>query len=288
MTTLLAQHVAETGQEFKTGAVGRMWDLSLGQPWLLNALAYQACFKDKSAPDRSRPICVAAIDRPKETLSCKQVTHLDQLADKLREARVRRVVEPLLAGSERHEFTSRELEYVRDLGLIARHAPVRIANPIYREVVPHELTYALQEGLSLDPGRHRAEGGALDVRALMKRFQEFFRRHSEHWVRHFGYDEAGPQLILQALLLRVVNSGGQVEREYGLGRRRTHLLIRWPLSDGTALTYVIECEVLRRGRSIDRVVREGMHLTETYLDLCGAESGHLVVFDMRPGKSWEE
>ena len=288
VTTLLAQHVAETGQEFETGAVGRIWDLSRGQPWLVNALAYQACFKDKSARDRSRPICAAAIDRAKETLICKRVTHLDQLADKLREARVRRVVEPLLAGSERHEFTSRDLEYVRDLGLIARHAPVRIANPIYREVVPRELTYALQEGLNLDPRRHRTEGGALDVTTLMKRFQEFFRRHSEHWVRRFGYDEAGPQLILQAFLQRVVNSGGQIEREYGLGRRRTDLLIRWPLSDGTELTYVIECKVLLRGRSIDRVVREGMHQTETYMDLCGAESGHLIVFDMRPGKSWEE
>lgn len=65
-------------------------------------------------------------------------------------------------------------------------------------------------------------------------------------------------------------------------------MIRWPRSDGTELTYVIECKVLRRGRSMDRVVREGMHQTETYMDRCGAESGHLVVFDMRTGKSWED
>ena len=87
VATLLAQHVAETGQKFETGAVGRIWDLSRGQPWLVNAMAYRACFKDKAGRDRSRPICVAAIDRAKETLICKRVTHLDQLADKLREAR---------------------------------------------------------------------------------------------------------------------------------------------------------------------------------------------------------
>jgi len=40
----------------------------------------------------------------------------------------------------------------------------------------------------------------------------------EHW-------EAGPQLLLQAFLQRVINAGGQIEREYGLGRRRTDLLV---------------------------------------------------------------
>ena len=38
-----------------------------------------------------------------------------------------------------------------------------------------------------------------------------------------------PQLLLlQAFLQRVVNSGGRIEREYGLGRGRTDLLIVWP------------------------------------------------------------
>ena len=44
------------------------------------------------------------------------MTHLDQLADKLREDRVRRVVEPMLSGADEHAFSNRDVEYVRDLG----------------------------------------------------------------------------------------------------------------------------------------------------------------------------
>ena len=63
---------------------------------------------------------------------------------------MRRVVEPLLSGGAEGTFTARDLEYVRDLGLVSPDSPPRIANPIYAEVVPRELTYAAQEGLFAD------------------------------------------------------------------------------------------------------------------------------------------
>ena len=41
---------------------------------------------------------------------------------------------------------------------------------------------------------------------LIAAFQTFFREHSEHWVQRFEqYQEAGPQLLLQAHLQRIVN-----------------------------------------------------------------------------------
>ena len=87
------------------------------------------------------------IDEAQEQLIVRRETHLDQLADKLQEDRVRRVVGPLLSGGDEREFSARDLEYVRDLGLIARDDPLRIANPVYAEVVPRELTVAAQAGL---------------------------------------------------------------------------------------------------------------------------------------------
>jgi hypothetical protein len=38
---------------------------------------------------------------------------------------------------------------------------------------------------------------------LMAAFQLFFQEHSRHWLERFQYKEAGPQLLLQAFLLRV-------------------------------------------------------------------------------------
>ena len=283
--SLLAQHTGETGQAFDTDALESVWARSQGQPWLVNALAAQACFRNKSGRDRDRPITGDDVHEAQEQLIVRRETHLDQLADKLREDRVRRVVEPLLSGSDRPpEFSDRDLEYVRDLGLIARDLPLRIANPVYAEVVPRELTYATQAGLAQDTAWYVDAEGELDVVKLLAAFQEFFREHSEHWVRRFDYQEAGPQLLLQAFLQRIVNGGGRIEREYGLGRGRTDLLIVWP-QGGRTRKFVVECKILRK--SLERTISEGLEQTAAYMDRCAAEAGHLVIFDRGEGK-WED
>ena len=204
---------------------------------------------------------------------------------------MRRVVEPLLSGGDERAFSSRDLEYTRDLGLIAQHGPLRIANPIYAEVVPRELTQAAQAGLVEDATWYTDAGGGLDADKLLAAFQAFFREHSEHWMGRFNYAEAGPQLLLQAFLQRVVNSGGRIEREYGLGRKRTDLLIVWPRGGVSAMEsnadrFVIECKVLHK--NLERTIREGLEQTVGYMDRCGSRAGHLVIFDRSEGKRWED
>ena len=284
-TALLGQHTAETGQAFTAEALALVWERTQGQPWLVNALAADACFEDEAGRDRSRPIDAAAVLAAQERLILRRETHLDQLADKLQEERVRRVVEPLLSGDAESGFSGRDLEYVRDLGLVARDDPLRLANPIYAEVVPRELTYAVQEGLIEEMAWYVDADGGLNVPKLLSAFQAFFREHSEHWVGRFDYREAGPQLLLQAFLQRVVNGGGRIEREYGLGRGRTDLLIVWP-HGGRTRRFVVECKLLRR--SLERTIRDGLEQTAAYVDLCGAEAGHLVIFDRAADRSWDE
>ena len=66
--SLLAQHTAETGQAFTVEARAAIWDLTQGQPWLVNALAYEACFRNKAGRDRSRPVTAAAVHDAREQL----------------------------------------------------------------------------------------------------------------------------------------------------------------------------------------------------------------------------
>ncbi len=282
---LLAQHTEETGQVFTEDALMEGWTLTCGQPWLVNALAYDACFRNKAGRDRRREIDAAAVTEARERLIARRETHLDQLADKLQEDRVRRVVGPLLSGGDEREFSAHDIEYVRDLGLIANSGPLRIANPIYAEVVPRELTYAAQAGLVEEMAWYVDADGGLEVGKLLTAFQEFFREHSEHWVERFDYREAGPQLLLQAFLQRVVNGGGRIEREYGLGRRRTDLLIVWP-QGGRARKFVIECKVLHK--SLERTIADGLAQTAAYMDRCAAEAGHLVIFDRDESRGWDD
>ena len=286
---LLAQHTAESGQAWMDEALGEVCDSTRGQPWLVNALAYEACFRNRAGRERTRPITVEAIRDAREQIILRRETHLDQLARNLEEERVRRVIGPLLSGDPKAEaLPVDDIQYVRDLGLVARDRPIEIANPIYQEVIPRELTWSTQEMLAQDPTWYVGTDGDLLVDDLLAAFQQFFREHSEHWVDGLQYKEAGPQLLLQAFLQRIVNSGGRVEREYGLGRMRTDLLIAWPATGDARRSRktVIECKLLRG--SLEATVRTGLEQTRDYMDRCAADAGHLVVFDRAVGKSWND
>jgi hypothetical protein len=311
--TLLLEHTRETGQVFTPEALALAWELSAGQPWLVNALAYTACFRDPAGRDRAQPISAEQIVQAKESLIERRVTHLDQLADKLREPRVRRVVEALLAGNQQAEnIPTDDINYVRDLGLIKTEGQLAIANRIYQEVIPRELTYSAQLTIAQQPAWYIQPDGRLDLPKLLAAFQQFFRENSEAWLERFDYKEAGPHLLLQAFLQRIVNGGGRVEREYGLGRRRTDLLVLWPVTEAerqrgrgaesrgmltpihqsTNLPVshfqraVIELKVLHK--SLGATLAEGLAQTWEYADRCAADEAHLVIFDRRPGQTWEE
>ena len=167
---------------------------------------------------------------------------------------------------------------------------------IGREVVPRELSYATQARLVQEVAWYVRPDGDLDVEKLMGAFQTFFREHSEHWLGRFDYQEAGPQLLLQAFLQRIVNGGGRIEREYGLGYGRTDLLIVWPFgaaggAGGSAAEVtrtVIECKVLHRRHGLETTIAHGLEQTAGYMDRYGSRVGHLVIFDPSRDKSWDE
>ncbi|WP_419165163.1 ATP-binding protein [Candidatus Palauibacter sp.] len=282
---LLGQHTAETGQEFAPEALDVLWEQTRGQPWLVNALAREMCFEHQALRLRDRPLSEADVFEAREALILRRDTHIDQLADKLREPRVRRVIEPLLSGGDA-TYSDHDREYVRDLGLVAPDAPLRIANPIYAEVVPRELTWVLQDAMPRQTPSYVDADGGLDLDKLLAAFQEFFRENSEHWIKRAQYTEAGPQLVLQAFLHRIVNAAGRIEREYALGSRRVDLLVVWPRETGRADRFAVECKLLRGGR--ERTIERGLAQTAAYMDISAADAGHLVIFDMRETRSWDE
>lgn len=287
---LLDQHTTETGQTFEPEALQRVWQQTCGQPWHVNALCDRACFPQAQGLDWTRPVTDEDIAEAQEQIILERVVRRDQLAAKLVEPRVQRVVEPLLSGEglraspEGDIVRSRDLEYVRDLGLVACDDPPRIANPIYMEVIPCELTAATQGDLPLRRLSYINEDGRLNAVKLLADFQDFFRQNSEHWLKRIDYPEASPQLLLQACLQRVVNGGGRIDREYGVGLGRTDVMIFWP-SKGGVSRYVIECKLLRG--SLETTISRGLEQTAAYIGTCGAVEGHLVIFD-RSERSWTE
>ena len=141
---LMAQHTEETGQHFTPTVVHAVWAQTRGQPWLINALCTAACFHNKAGRDRSRTIEKEDIDAAREDLLLSRGTHLDRLTHELGKEEVRRVLAPILSGRGA-QYDAHDLNYVRDLGLIDRSQPPRIANPIYADLVSQELGDILQE-----------------------------------------------------------------------------------------------------------------------------------------------
>ena len=39
---------------------------------------------------------------------------------------------------------------------------------------------------------------------------------------------------------------------------------------------------------LERTISDGVAQTRGYVDRCGAEAGHLIVFDRAPERTWEE
>ena len=250
---LMVQHTLETGQRFTPAARKAVWEHTRGQPWLANALCAGACFDSEAGRDRSRAIEEEDVNAAREELILSRRTHLD-------------------------------------LGLIDGGQPPRMANPIYAEVVPRELGYILQSSLDQQTAWYVDDAGVVDLRKLLTAFATFYGEQAGHWLRRFeDYREAAPQLILQAYLQRIVNGGGRIEREYGLGRGRTDLLVLWPREAGAPYDlwrrFVIECKVLRDSdrRSLEATVERGVEQTLGYMAKCDAEEGHLVVIDRREG-----
>jgi hypothetical protein len=75
-----------------------------------------------------------------------------------------------------------------------------------------------------------------------------------------------------------------VDREYGLGRRRTDLLVVWNYPGGVQRA-VIELKLLRD--SLEKTLAAGLAQTWEYADRSGAEEAHLVIFDRTPGVPWD-
>jgi hypothetical protein len=286
--TLYQQHTQETGQIFTPEAIELAWHLTQGQPWLVNALAYEVIYKTTEGRNPQNPITAALLLQAKEQIISRRETHLDGLIDKLKEERVRRVIEPMILGSQLEKAVAQDdIEYVLDLGLVNRtQAGIQISNPIYREVIPRELTYITQINLEAREGRqgYILPNGRLNMSKLMTNFQQFFRENSEHWLDGVAYLEAAPHLLLQAFLQRIINGGGRVEREYGLGRGRTDLLIIWPYGEGQVQREVLELKIFRS--SLNKTIEEGLAQTWEYMDKCGADEGHFVLFDQRQKISW--
>jgi len=282
---LVLQHTQESGQTFSEEALTLVYDLTKGQPWLVNTLlqkcVWQLCPKGE-------PVALRHIEDARELLIQERAVHLDSLAERLRDPRIKRIVQSIMTGESDPTLTvGDDFRLTLDLGLVAfeNGTPV-IANPIYRETIARVLSQGMQDAIPAPEFCWRNADGTLDMAALLHEFQDFWAQHADIWEEKADYTEAFPHLLLMAFLQRVVNGGGRIEREYAAGRGRVDLAVLY-----AGHWSIIEIKLVSR-QGLERTVQQGLDQVLRYRDTIDRQAGAwLVVFDRTPAgrlKTWEE
>ena len=280
VAALFKQHRNDTGQKISNGALTRIFYYTQGQPWLVNALGRQLCFGDH-ALKYSQEIKAADVDEKVEILIQRRDVHLDQLADKLTEPRVARVIEAILVGedeSSKPDIVKDDKQYLIDLGLIREGTyGLEIANPIYREVIPRELTDYRQGMLGQNPAWYIKKDGKLDIKKVIDAYIEFYKEHSELVTKRKTYTEAAHHLLFMAWLQRIVNSGGTISREYAAGLGRLDLCI-----DFSGERFAFELRL-----SSAKALERGRRQLADYLGRLSLKGGWLIIFSRGEVKDWD-
>ena len=147
IAALYQQHTDETGQVFPPDLVDAVFHLTQGQPWLVNALAAEMVEK-LCHNDCKRPLTTDMAEEAAQRIILRRDTHIDSLLERFQEERVQKIIEPILCGEGVNiDRLSNDYEFVQDLGLIRNdQGTIRIANPIYNEVIARTLNYNTHAG----------------------------------------------------------------------------------------------------------------------------------------------
>ncbi|MDR1298728.1 MAG: AAA-like domain-containing protein, partial [Oscillospiraceae bacterium] len=186
---LYKQHTDETGQIFEEDAIELVHEQTQGQPWLVNAIAREVVEKQLGG-DYARAVTAEMAEKAIQTIILRRDTHIDSLLERLKEERVRRVIEPIIVGDIFSGRSSDDFRYVVDLGLITdteeRLGP---ANPIYGEIIARVLSNDVQQTIAQGDNAYQMpryiKDGRMDMDFLMRDFQQFWRENSEIWLQRF-------------------------------------------------------------------------------------------------------
>ncbi|MDR0909417.1 MAG: AAA-like domain-containing protein [Spirochaetaceae bacterium] len=288
---LFAQRTEETEQVITQEALDYVWEQSRGQPWIVNNLFKRATLRVLNERD-FQTVTLEHLEAARKQMIEARETHLDSLEYRLNDDAVRRVIQSIVSGSSAEPLNtnSRDVQYCLDLGLIRfdSNKGFIISNPVYEEEFIRFLDDKYRTAAPPPSSwRWQKEDGSLDMDALLKEFQKFWRRHSDIWEEKEDYTEVFPHLLLLGFMQRVINGEGKIERESAAGSGRMDIMI-----DYKGAISIIEIKLIHSHDSPATVKEEGLEQIQRYRDKFDAKApSYLLIFDRRPSAkklSWDE
>ncbi len=273
MDDLLFQHTQATGQVFPDDVREHLFDLTQGQPWLVNALA-DLMISDRLHNDYDADIQCAHLVAAQQLLLERGETHIDIVLKKLREAPIKLVVEAIING-EAADFTKFKdaLSYARSMGIVTHSPPVRFANSIYRELALKTMCSVFIESLPTDlvDIERYWHKDSVDIDALLAEFQLFYQRFAQAWIARYEFKEAGRQLLFIAFLTRLTQGQAAFEWDMALGHGRCCVSLDY---QGQRTAFVMKLRHDHYSRE------EGLEQTVRYLKQVNLSEGYLLLFDI--------
>jgi hypothetical protein len=276
---LLIQHTHDTAQIFSNEVKQCIFQLTQGQPWLVNALVNHI-LTNKLHNDVKKIITIQNVIQAKNELLQNRNVHLHDLVSRLHEAPIKLVVESIING-EAPDFTQLDdaLAYARSLGLVARHPPIQFSNPIYLELTLRALSSAFQESLADDlvnaSKYYNKDQKQLNVDDMLTAFQRFYRRYAEVWLSRYDFKEAGRQLMFFAFLFRIIENNAEITWDMSVGSTRCNLCIDYG-EQKIAITLKLRQDNFARDEGLEQAAR--------YADSQHLKNSFLILFDV----FWEE
>ncbi|MDR2199073.1 MAG: AAA-like domain-containing protein [Deltaproteobacteria bacterium] len=284
---LYHQHTEASGQVFDDESIQRAFYWTEGQPWLVNALAYETVVKILKN-DYQKPVTKELIDEAGERLIKRRDTHIDSLLERLKDPRVAKVMDSVFASTVSNiPSNNDDRQYCIDLGLVVNNEKkeLRVANNIYKEVFSRVITDQIQEKFNkILPETPWTDGKIIFMDKILKEFQKFWRKGSLSFPFHDSnyiashYDEALYSFILFAFLQRLVNSKATVFWQLAEGRGAVDLGILYKDKE-----YIIEVKI--KGNHTEK---ESISQLVGYLKSNNASDGWLVIFDRNREKDMDK
>jgi hypothetical protein len=288
---LFAQRTEETGQQIAGEALEYVWEQSQGQPWIINSLFKRATMR-VLREDNYETVTLEHVMAAREQMILARETHLDSLAARLRDAKIKKIIEPIITGDINPDLgrDTPDVQYAMDMGLVKWDTQngLTVANPVYTEIITRNLNSGYHDIMPPPSSwKWQKADGTLDMDSLLKEFQRFWRRNSEIWEQKADYTEAFPHLLLMAFLQRILNGGGRIEREAAAGRGRMDLFIEYQGEN-----YIIEIKLIHSNDSPKEIREEGLRQVDTYRNKIDSNApAYLMLFDRRAEaklKPWDE
>lgn len=292
---LCEQYTAETGQAFQENAYPRVYALTGGRPWLVNALLAEALYEMGFGRDVTKTITPGMIDAAKDHFIARQDAYLDQLAAKLSNPSVRTTLFPILTGGGwKQKPPQEDLEYLEDLELIRRSPATGwgITNAMYREIIPKVMGRSLKDELIhvVDRNSFLKPNGRLDFHSMVEVYRKTYCAYFLAWGRRYDLEGVLAQILLFAFLHYVLGDRGRMECDYALGTGRVDICVGWGYSlesgERREERFVVEIRLFDKTKSHEAAVRFGVEQTAAYAQPRQAHETYLVILDEDESKTW--